>query len=311
MALSASPAPTHSADALLSFFRAVIPTLDSNLHKGQNGRICIVGGSADYTGAPYYAAMSALRAGADLATVLSAPSAASALKAMAPELVVPACGLNPSDALLSRQHVFVIGPGLGRDAEAGACVLRLVRYATESCRPIVLDADALYFLAESAELRQVVRNAPKPAFILGTPNMPEMARLREAVGAAGDAELMAVFEGRLSLLCKGAEDVICAGEVRAIVGNEGSRKRAGGLGDCVAGVAGVFLLWTILAVGDKRVTGHEYQAAAVVAAAAVVRRASYHAFQKRLRSMVASDVLLEIGRTVVELEHGMLRAANT
>lgn len=58
------------------------------------------GGSEDYTGAPYFASMSALRTGADLAFVFTAEEAAPALKAYSPELMV---GATPSMYL----HAFV------------------------------------------------------------------------------------------------------------------------------------------------------------------------------------------------------------
>lgn len=54
----------------------------------QLGRVGIFGGSKDYTGAPFFASMSALRTGADLAYVLTAEEAAPALKAYSPELMV-------------------------------------------------------------------------------------------------------------------------------------------------------------------------------------------------------------------------------
>jgi len=41
--------------------RTIIPRLTQELHKGQCGRIGVVGGSLEYTGAPYFAALSALR----------------------------------------------------------------------------------------------------------------------------------------------------------------------------------------------------------------------------------------------------------
>lgn len=42
--------------------KSVIPSLsDPNRHKGQSGRIGVVGGSLEYTGAPYFAAISALK----------------------------------------------------------------------------------------------------------------------------------------------------------------------------------------------------------------------------------------------------------
>lgn len=47
----------------------IIPPLTFDSHKGQAGRIGIVGGSKNYTGAPYFAAISALKIGCDLAHV--------------------------------------------------------------------------------------------------------------------------------------------------------------------------------------------------------------------------------------------------
>ena len=38
---------------------SIIPSLTEGLHKGQAGRIGIVGGSKEYTGAPYFSAFSA------------------------------------------------------------------------------------------------------------------------------------------------------------------------------------------------------------------------------------------------------------
>ncbi|XP_070376249.1 ATP-dependent (S)-NAD(P)H-hydrate dehydratase isoform X4 [Equus asinus] len=43
--------------------RNIIPPLTTKKHKGQDGRIGIVGGCQEYTGAPYFAAISALKVG--------------------------------------------------------------------------------------------------------------------------------------------------------------------------------------------------------------------------------------------------------
>ena len=53
------------------YLQSIAPPLDFSTHKGSSGRIAILGGSIDYTGAPYYSAMAALRLGADLAYVLT------------------------------------------------------------------------------------------------------------------------------------------------------------------------------------------------------------------------------------------------
>ena len=84
----------------------LVPPLSFDSRKGQNGRIGVLGGSYEYTGAPYYAAQSALQAGADLAYVFCADGAAPAIKSYSPELIVLPCLLytspSPRDATLSR-----------------------------------------------------------------------------------------------------------------------------------------------------------------------------------------------------------------
>ena len=61
---------------------------DLSSHKGNNGRLLIVGGSADYSGAPAIAGMAAIGAGADLVYVASPQKAAEAIKATSPDLIV-------------------------------------------------------------------------------------------------------------------------------------------------------------------------------------------------------------------------------
>lgn len=55
------------------------------------GRIAVVGGSYEYCGAPFYAAKSTLRAGADLAFVFCTQAAATPIKSYSPELIVLPC----------------------------------------------------------------------------------------------------------------------------------------------------------------------------------------------------------------------------
>lgn len=46
---------------MLKNIKACIPPLNLSSHKGQAGRIGVIGGSLEYTGAPYFAGISALR----------------------------------------------------------------------------------------------------------------------------------------------------------------------------------------------------------------------------------------------------------
>ena len=46
---------------ILKIARGIIPPLTSSLHKGQLGKIGVIGGCLEYTGAPFYAGISAMR----------------------------------------------------------------------------------------------------------------------------------------------------------------------------------------------------------------------------------------------------------
>jgi hypothetical protein len=68
--------------------QSVVPPLSSFDHKGSMGRIGVIGGSIEHCGAPYYAAISAIKLGSDLAWVYCSQAAAVPVKAYSPELIV-------------------------------------------------------------------------------------------------------------------------------------------------------------------------------------------------------------------------------
>lgn len=93
---------------LLNEIRQFVPPLNGSLHKGQSGRVGVLGGALEYvlhtcfsysnsalrrrrqsyTGAPFFASISALRVGADLSHVICSPTAAGAIKSYSPDLIV-------------------------------------------------------------------------------------------------------------------------------------------------------------------------------------------------------------------------------
>ena len=86
---SSSSSSWDDADTRRSMLtRCILPLDAETSHKGSSGRVGVLGGSALYTGAPYYASMSALQTGADLVTLWTAAEAAPALKAYSPEAMV-------------------------------------------------------------------------------------------------------------------------------------------------------------------------------------------------------------------------------
>ena len=195
-----------SRRSLLDNLKKIIPPLDGSLHKGQSGRVGVIGGAQEYvpalfllseysesaacsyTGAPFFAAIAALRMGADLSHVICAPSAANAIKSYAPDLIVHPILHPPSSeslspdqvkselsSLLSRLHVLVIGPGLGREDYMISHAKAALNLAKENGMYVVLDADALWMLGQDLGILEGYRRA------IITPNVMEFKRLSEAV----------------------------------------------------------------------------------------------------------------------------------
>jgi ATP-dependent NAD(P)H-hydrate dehydratase len=106
-----------------NLIKKILPTLAISRKKGDNGVIGVVGGSFEYTGAPYYAAISSLYTGSDLAHVFCHTDAAIAIKCYSPELIVhPAFDKKENIILLNKtvrwfkgMDSLIVGCGLGRE----------------------------------------------------------------------------------------------------------------------------------------------------------------------------------------------------
>ena len=153
-----------------------LPRRASDTNKYDYGRVLIVGGCIGYTGAP---TLCALRCGAGLVSV-GVPEAIYAVTAVKNDEAMPfplpsAEGKLARDALpvllerLEKSDVCVLGPGLGRNDTLTALVQAVVM---QSGTPLVLDADALFAVAQDAAVLERAR-AP----IVLTPHDGEFARL--------------------------------------------------------------------------------------------------------------------------------------
>ncbi|XP_073068458.1 ATP-dependent (S)-NAD(P)H-hydrate dehydratase isoform X2 [Manis javanica] len=246
----------------LQLVRNIIPPLSTKKHKGQDGRIGIVGGCQEYTGAPYFAAISALRVGADLSHVFCTREAAPVIKSYSPELIVHPV-LDSPDAVhdvekwLPRLHALVVGPGLGRDGALLDNVKGILEASKARDIPIVIDADGLWLIAQQPALIQGYQKA------ILTPNHAEFSRLSDAVlGDAMDsssdhprAELsLSQALGNVTVVHKGERDVISDGKQVLECGRGGSSRRCGGQGDLLSGSLGVLAHWALRA-GPQKTNG--------------------------------------------------------
>lgn len=306
----------RSLSSALRYFQSIMPALDGTAYKGQSGRICVVGGSPEYTGAPYFAATSALRAGADLTYIATnGESAAAAIKAIAPDLIVYP-SIDAVFDLLPRAHALIIGPGLGRSHNVPQKIEKILNHPDSLKIPIVLDADALYFVANSNSIRDAITRRPSnvPPIAL-TPNIIEYKRLCTMLDIQNDDfdQLVHQMGPGVILLVKGKIDRVLSQDFNVQVNNPASLKRVGGQGDVLAGITAVALAWCHLNLqrlglekNQSFPSEGDNAGLALAAASALTRECSNRAYVKHGRSLVTSDIIPFIGSVMYDLEFGLL-----
>ena len=158
---------SHGSVELLSAsaVRYILPERALSGHKGTFGHALIVGGAPRYRGAPALAARAAARSGAGVVSIAAPGALMDSVAPMIPEATHVPLAQNPDmslampDALSQLQEALAsrppgaiaIGPGLGHDTAAGEVLTSLVLDNPNLADlPVVLDADALTLLSETA-----------------------------------------------------------------------------------------------------------------------------------------------------------------
>jgi NAD(P)H-hydrate epimerase len=226
----------------------VVPVPAPDAHKGSRGRLLVVAGSTGMSGAAVLAAGSAQRAGAGYVTLAVPHSLVPIADAAVTSVVVvglaeSAAGTLAAEsaaevlALASRADAVVLGPGLGRSETTVRAVRDIV---AGLARPLLLDADGLYAVAEEQELL-VAREAPT----IVTPHSGEagslLGRSAEAVQQDRYAAARDLAKSGVVAVLKGARTVIDSGARTAVNMTGGPALATAGTGDVLAGVIGALL----------------------------------------------------------------------
>jgi ATP-dependent NAD(P)H-hydrate dehydratase len=199
-------------------------------------------------------------------------------------------------SMLSRLHVIVIGPGLGRDELMQETCAKVIQEARKQGIPFVLDADGLYL----AQTRPELVDGCKECIL--TPNVVEFGRLAKAKGVKIDegdpSELcskLAKAFGGVTIIQKGPKDYISNGTHTLVSEGEGGLKRSGGQGDTLTGSLATLLAYR-KAYHDK-IWDHEGDmepsetlALAAYGGSAITRECSKLAFKEKGRSLQAGDL---------------------
>ena len=215
-------------------------------HKGDYGRLLIIGGSENFTGAPAFSALAATKCGTDLVYVASPAKTSEIIASYSPDLItvkLPGEHLNLKDLpelerWMSSADAIVLGPGIGLHEETVDVVKKLISQTGELRKPVVLDADALKIFGRSR------RRLNNPTVL--TPHAGEFAQVLQRkispdMQLRQEATTQLARETGATVVLKGNVDII-ADPTRLKLNKTGNPyMTVGGTGDVLTGIIGALL----------------------------------------------------------------------
>ncbi len=150
----------------LALIQDKLITFDTFSHKGNRGHASLYAGSIGMMGASILATRACSRSGAGKITSIVPPSCFDLIHSTIPEALVLPNNMSTLD--YSSFNSIGIGPGLGTDQLSVAHLTQIFSYN----KPMVIDADALNFLAKHKELFKKI-----PHSSILTPHLLEWKRL--------------------------------------------------------------------------------------------------------------------------------------
>ena len=215
------------------------PKRYDNSNKGTYGRVAVIAGSKNMSGAAFLCGKAAYSTGAGLVKIYTHESNRVILQSQLPEAVMMTYGdyegaLSCIEDAMKWATVIVVGPGLGVDTTSERMLYELLMNAEV---PLVVDADALNILSENIELLEMTS-----ASVIMTPHMKEMSRLiQKTVPEIIEKRFLIAkqFARKMgvTLVLKDAKSIVTNGGEQTYMnlgGNNGMS--TGGSGDVLSGI---------------------------------------------------------------------------
>lgn len=281
----------HTLDTEL--VRKFIPARHKNSHKGQNGRVLVVGGGTIYHGAPVLASLASLRAGSDLVYTAVPKHNVAATRSLSPNLIV----VPMADQKLTRGTAKKLLGAIPAGIDAAAVGMGLVvaeKGALELLVSTLVDSDVRLLLDAGALSADVLPLVASKNCVL-SPHAGEYARvfgkpppesLKERIeNVEHDASKHSV-----TILLKGQTDVISDGNTTFLCEKNTPAMTVGGTGDVLSGITA-----SLLARNRNSLES--------AAAAAFINSLAGTGAQKRLGlHIVATDLIDEIPSAMMPLD---------
>ncbi|MDH5401069.1 MAG: NAD(P)H-hydrate dehydratase [Candidatus Heimdallarchaeota archaeon] len=271
-----------------------LPKRDINSYKGINGRLMVIGGSDEFTGAPVLSGMAALRSGIDTLRIAVPSTIRDIVASYAMDfIVVKVEGERLTikefkkyrDLTTHRHDVVAIGMGMSNHPECYKFARDLFRHIKDKLK-VVLDADAIR--AFKGYLDDI-----RGSGVIITPHKAELRTILDEKIPSDFDDLVQFLQQKaldlnIIILLKGRIDIITDGE-RTILNRTGHMgMTVGGTGDVLAG----------LTAGINCFIEDKFWATAV--ASYIMGKAGELAAKKFGNSLLASDVINEISNVLLE-----------
>jgi NAD(P)H-hydrate epimerase len=209
----------------------------SDAHKGDNGKVLVIGGSKEYHGAPIYASLAASYL-SDLIYVASPKKCAKVIKSYSPDFIVFPTekdhfvleDVEYLKTLSEKADTILLGVGIGREQETIETVLEFLNNI--SCKKIIIDADGLFAIKGNLDILK------KNDFCI-TPHHSEY-RMMFDEHLTEDNILINSEKYKITIVGKGEVDLVSDGKkvIKNFTGNAGMT--TGGTGDILAGLITAF-----------------------------------------------------------------------
>lgn len=229
----------------------LLPQRDGGGNKGSFGKVLVIAGKRNMSGACQLCAESCYRMGAGMVKILTEESNRAILQTGIPEALFAAWPSAEGEEELPEVWMewadsIVIGPGLGTDSRASELLSRVLEGPV---RPLVIDADGLNLLAQDPVLLQRMKqSAASGRSMILTPHMGEFVRLyggtvQEAKQQMQERVRALAEEYHCVIACKDARTLVCdRGEQVCYLNTTGNDGMAtAGSGDVLAGIIGGLL----------------------------------------------------------------------
>jgi NAD(P)H-hydrate epimerase len=274
-------------------------------HKGENGRLLIVGGGP-YYGAPALSSFAAQRTGVDLIYVATPKKVTRAITSYSPLLIKPkrlakdVAKLSPTlivkelndenhllssdleiiKTLKSKVDALVIGPGLGSEEDTQIVVEKIIEFFIKNKKPMVIDADAIKVIGNKPDL---IKNSQ----MVITPHTGEFKELTGIKLSSNINERKKIAETwakklGVTILLKGPIDIISNGKETKLNDIHNESMTVGGTGDVLAGIIGALL--------SKGVEPFNAARAGIF----INGEAGNFGYKKRSYGLIATDIIDEI-----------------